>query len=640
MKLSRLMTIAWVLLAGFVLTTNIQAASKPPPEQVLQMLVEGNQRFAEGKSIHPHTGNDRLHQAGTQNQGDHAYATIISCSDSRVPVERIFDAGVMDIFTIRVAGNVVDTDEAGSIEYGLAHVHTPVMVVLGHTQCGAVTAVARSIHGKGHALEINIPPLVDNIEPAVKRAMAQHPGIHGDDIIPHAIVENVWQGVEDLFTKSPATRNLVNSGTVKVVGAIYNVGTGRVEWLPELPVAQILKKVEANPQRQLNAMAGGHGDGVAHTPHAGAASHAGVSQADREAVVGILRTLGNDHQAAATYQKKISDAGHTNTGFFILGLVVLLVSIGLTIFYARGKDEHGVTRLQKSLGAKLVASFSVIVLLLAGSAIYALVAISGIGDEIAELAEEVIPVTDRVSTVGTLMLEQAVNLERTYRFGEEAGAHAKEGFEKSVAAFEHFGKEVGRELAAGIKLLEELPAHNAEGAQTMVESLNALATINDHHHKYEILGLKVIELLKAGMTGQARLLEEAVEQAQDNLAHEIEAFVAEMHKRSEGAAHKAEMDEKRAAKIIWIISLMAVVAAFSIAVLNTRSIINPINRVIAGLNEGAEQVASASSQVSTASQSLAEGASEQAASIEETSSSLEEMSSMTRQNADNATQAD
>lgn len=139
------------------------AAAKPSPDVALQMLQEGNQRFISGQSNHPHTDISRLMQAGTENQGDHAYATVITCSDSRVPVERIFDAGIMDIFVIRVAGNVCDVDEAGSIEYGIAHVNTPVFVVLGHTQCGAVTAVTHAVHGTGHALERNIPPLVDNI---------------------------------------------------------------------------------------------------------------------------------------------------------------------------------------------------------------------------------------------------------------------------------------------------------------------------------------------------------------------------------------------------------------------------------------------------------------------------------------------
>ncbi len=231
------------------------AAKKPSPDEAIAMLKDGNKRFVEGTSKHPHTDAARLAQCGKENQGDHAYATVITCSDSRVPVERLFDAGLMDIFVIRVAGNVCDVDEIGSIEYGLAHVHTPVLVVLGHTQCGAVTAVTQAVEGKGHALERNIPPLVDNIQPAVRRAMDGHPDLHGDKIIPYAIEENVWQGIEDLFMASPATRNIVTEGKAKVVGAIYDVCNGKVNWLPESKVAEILKKVEADSKRAMNPMA-------------------------------------------------------------------------------------------------------------------------------------------------------------------------------------------------------------------------------------------------------------------------------------------------------------------------------------------------------------------------------------------------
>lgn len=234
---------------------SIAGADHRTPEKSLKMLKEGNARFVDGKSIHPHSDSARLIQAGKESQGKHAYATVITCSDSRVPVEYIFDAGVMDIFVIRVAGNVCDTDEAGSIEYGLAHVNTPVLVVLGHTQCGAVTAVTHAVHGKGHALERNIPALVDNIEPAVKRAIKANPDVHGDAIIPYAIGENVWQGIEDLFTSSPATRNLVKEGKARVVGAIYDVSNGKIKWLPESKTAEILGKVEKNPECPKNPMA-------------------------------------------------------------------------------------------------------------------------------------------------------------------------------------------------------------------------------------------------------------------------------------------------------------------------------------------------------------------------------------------------
>ena len=255
-KMIRTFACACCLLA----VTGVQAqagssAQKPAPAEVVKMLQEGNGRFVANKSTNPHSDTPRLILAGKEDQGNYAYATVISCSDSRVPVERIFDAGVMDIFVVRVAGNVVDVDEAGSIEYGMLHVNTPVLVVLGHTQCGAVTAVTNEVEGHGHALERNIPPLVDNIVPAVKKAMAAHPDKHGKDVIPYAIEENVWQGIDDLFMKSPAIRELVKSGKAKVVGAMYDVGTGKVEWLPEAKVSEILKKVEQNPARATEAMA-------------------------------------------------------------------------------------------------------------------------------------------------------------------------------------------------------------------------------------------------------------------------------------------------------------------------------------------------------------------------------------------------
>ncbi len=231
---------------------------KPSPDVVLAMLKKGNDRFVNGQSTHPHLDTARLKLAAIDDQGDHAYATVITCSDSRVPVEAIFDTGIMDIFVIRVAGNVCDVDERGSIEYGLAHVHTPVLVVLGHTQCGAVTAVTHAVQGHGHPLERNIPPLVANIAPAVKKAMDKFPELQGDAIIPKAIEENVWTGIEELFMESPATRDLVKTGAVKVIGAIYDVGTGQVSWLPEPKTEEILTAVEASPHKAVEAMAGAY----------------------------------------------------------------------------------------------------------------------------------------------------------------------------------------------------------------------------------------------------------------------------------------------------------------------------------------------------------------------------------------------
>lgn len=345
------------------------AAYKPSPDQIIQILADGNKRFTDGISVHPHTDSARLFQAGTENQGDHALATVITCSDSRVPVERIFDTGVMDTFVVRVAGNVMDTDEAGSVEYGLAHVNTPVLVVLGHTQCGAVTAVTHAVHGTGHALERNIPPLVDNIIPAVKRAMAQNPSVHGDNIIPFAIVENVWQGVEDLFMSSPSSRNLVKSGKVKVVGAIYDVGSGMVNWLPEASVTAILRKVDANPARAMNAMAEDEGHGKSEDDHKesqGSAKHAvakvhteitpiPVTLADNTTMA-LLQTDWLKKKEAGGETRHDSDRGFSGTFWLLVSLLGCL-AIAAVVGVASGVFNR------MRLRAKLYSSFGSILIL-------------------------------------------------------------------------------------------------------------------------------------------------------------------------------------------------------------------------------------------------------------------------------------
>lgn len=248
---------------------------KPNAEGALKLLKAGNERFYTGKATHPNSNAARLALADQENQGKYAYATILSCSDSRVPVEMLFDAGIMDLFIIRVAGNVCDGDEIGSIEYGLAHVHTPVLVVLGHTKCGAVTAVTHAVQGKGHKLERNIPGLVDNIIPAVEKASKANKDVKDDAIIPHATEQNVWQSIEDLFMKSAATRDLVKAGKAKVVGAIYDLKTGKVNWLDAAKVDAILKDVEASPKKETEAYAphkeeskSGH-EGHDHSKHDG-----------------------------------------------------------------------------------------------------------------------------------------------------------------------------------------------------------------------------------------------------------------------------------------------------------------------------------------------------------------------------------
>jgi carbonic anhydrase len=217
----------------------------PSPAEALQKLTEGNERFVADKCTHPRIGAKRLLE--TAENGQHPFATILTCSDSRVPVEVLFDQGIGDVFVIRVAGNVCDVDEIGSIEYGVDHLGTPVLVVLGHTGCGAVTAVATEaqLHG-------SIPQLVENIGPAVKKAAATNPHLTKEELVPEATKANCWQSIEDLLKTSSATRERVKAGKLKIVAAIYNIRTGKVGWLGAHPeqdrlLAAATAALEAKP---------------------------------------------------------------------------------------------------------------------------------------------------------------------------------------------------------------------------------------------------------------------------------------------------------------------------------------------------------------------------------------------------------
>mgnify|MGYP001263117632 CR=1 FL=1 len=203
-------------------------SAAPTPEQAMSMLREGNTRFAEDSPLAPHTTAARLRE--TAEKGQSPFATILTCADSRIPVERVFDQGVGDVFVVRVAGNVSDTDEIGTIEYGVGHLHTPLVIVMGHTGCGAVTAVAQNaeLHGA-------MASLVDNIRPAVEFIRRNRPELNEKELIAAAIEANVWQSIDDLLSNSAETRKLVNDGSIKIVGAMYELASGRVRFMGEHP---------------------------------------------------------------------------------------------------------------------------------------------------------------------------------------------------------------------------------------------------------------------------------------------------------------------------------------------------------------------------------------------------------------------
>lgn len=202
-------------------------------DSALQLLKEGNQRFAAGKSQHPSL--EEARRLAIAQEGQEPVATILTCSDSRVPPELLFDRGLGDLFVVRVAGNVASTDEIASIEYAIGHLHTPVFVVLGHARCGAVSAVAQGAELHGH-----LPRLAEKIQPAVDRAKATG----GQDLVPQAIRENVWQSIQETLSRSETVHEQAKAGAVLVLGAVYDLETGKVEWLGPHPQMQAIL---ANP---------------------------------------------------------------------------------------------------------------------------------------------------------------------------------------------------------------------------------------------------------------------------------------------------------------------------------------------------------------------------------------------------------
>jgi len=212
-----------LLLSGYAWAEHASAPSITP-EHALKMLKEGNTRFMEGRRTYTHQDMARLKE--TAGQGQFPFAVILSCSDSRVPVEHIFDAGIGDIFVVRVAGNSCSPAQAESLDYGAEHLKAPLIVVLGHTKCGAVKATVDNTEHTG-----NEPEILKRIEPAVNRVKEKGGDLKGQQFYDAVSVENVWLVIEEIFKKSHLARELTREGRLSVVGALYDLDTGKVTFL-------------------------------------------------------------------------------------------------------------------------------------------------------------------------------------------------------------------------------------------------------------------------------------------------------------------------------------------------------------------------------------------------------------------------
>ena len=192
-------------------------------QEALDRLKRGNERFVGGTARFPTVQKEVLAELA---KGQHPFATILGCSDSRVPPELLFDAGFGELFVVRVAGNVLGSEIHGTLQYAGTHLHTPLFVVLGHEHCGAVeAAIAERFHGARHASRISlllerIAPALDDVDPTLAPAA----------LLSAAVEANVRRAVRDVL-ETPEGRARTAEGEMKLVGAVYDLATGRVRFL-------------------------------------------------------------------------------------------------------------------------------------------------------------------------------------------------------------------------------------------------------------------------------------------------------------------------------------------------------------------------------------------------------------------------
>lgn len=185
------------------------------PDAALRRLMDGNQRFVQQKGEHPDQSQARIKEVA---QAQHPFAALLSCADSRVPPEILFDEGIGDLFDIRVAGNIVTPEVLGSLEYAVDLLDTPLIMVLGHERCGAVTAAVQGKRLSGH-----IGSFVKAIKPAVLKTEGEL-----NDLVDKTVLTNVQYQIEKLKRNSTILSQRLLDGKLKIVGGRYDLDTGEV----------------------------------------------------------------------------------------------------------------------------------------------------------------------------------------------------------------------------------------------------------------------------------------------------------------------------------------------------------------------------------------------------------------------------
>lgn len=200
-------------------------------QEALERLREGNARFVSSERNHDALTSERRRRKVAT--GQEPFAVILGCSDSRVPAEIIFDQGLGDLFVIRVAGNIVAPSQIGSVEFAVDRFQTRLVVVLGHSNCGAITATVEELSRKREERSRNLRSIVDRIRPSVAALLSMDKKLSHEELIHQAVRTNIRMSANQLRHSSEILEQLVQNDGLLVVGAEYSLETGLVEFFDE-----------------------------------------------------------------------------------------------------------------------------------------------------------------------------------------------------------------------------------------------------------------------------------------------------------------------------------------------------------------------------------------------------------------------
>ena len=497
---------------------------------------------------------------------------------------------------MRVAGNVSDTDEIGSIEYGVEHLKTPLLIVLGHSNCGAVTAVVKKDNVEG-----SIPKLVDNIIPAVNKSIKLHGESYSKELLNDAIKFNVYQSIEDILKRSNAISELVKENKLKILGAIYHIEDGVIEWIGEHP--------------DQNTILSSQTKKISDTK----------SSIKKNKVI-------EDEEEIEEVKVEKKESSWIVTLLIYLSILFVIIAV-IYLLFINNKTKLKNVKFKEML----LAGFILLIIIIIFISTITVINMNNVTSEIDGIAKDDIPLTEVLNSIANAELKQEVEIQKIIRIAHSNEEDGEE-LENSINDFNKYIKVVEKNLAKGEKICEETlrNANNITTKEEFNKILSGLKSIEKNYQEFEKNASKLIDLSEHKDITAINEMETLISENGDNLEISLGKLLSEIQLFTEKAVVTVEEHERTLLFTLIIISIISIIVALILVF----TILAAISKIIMSIKSASDNVASGSEQLSSSSEQMSQGASEQASSVEEISSSVEEMTSTIRQNSDNANQTE